>query len=317
MDTSKKGDFPYYASLKNWIESHWVGLFLIALVVLISWGSVPALAKLGDLPGGLTTFYVNWFAVVALGVILTLTKKWPILWTYSKSDWLKITGLGVVWPFIYSVSYFSAIKYGSGTTATILNYTWPIFFLLLSWLFYRAKISIASVISVFLSVTSVVVCTLYGGVGGVVITKVALICGIIAAITQAAYSLFGGRLRHDPLVVTFVVEVVTAVLSTVYVLFVEHSLVLPGMETIFYLAILGVISNGFGFWFFLWGNQISENSPKSGRFGFLILLSLTPFFQVLVLWLVKAEPISLGSFVSAALALGSYLIYRVAHRIKD
>src|SRR3989339_1361676 len=96
------------------------------LLVLVSWGVVPAFAELGVLPGDVTTMYVNIVAVITVGLIITITKGGGEFKAYKFRDYAIMTTIGFFWPLVYSISYFSSIAMNGAALTTILNYSWPI-----------------------------------------------------------------------------------------------------------------------------------------------------------------------------------------------
>lgn len=324
---NKQSEEPGY---KNYI--------FLMIVVIVLWGIVPGFAQLGGLPGDITTFYVNWVAVITLAIILTFKGMWRKFKTFKKKDYIKLTALGIVWPFIYSVAYFQSIKeVGAGFT-TILNYTWPLFFILSSMVIYGKRSEFLSksaykyLLPILLAVGAVPV-YMYGG--ATFMFSWAILFGLVAALTQGSFSFISGERtkdpkddkfngwlsfsEYDPWMLTFVIEFVTAVLVTILIMF-SGNFVIPDTTTFMYLAILGAASNGIGFWAFVKGSGLSAKLAKGKEYKrdplWLIGVSLVPISQILFLPLMNIE-VPKSTFWALALIAASLVLYRLFMNKED
>jgi drug/metabolite transporter (DMT)-like permease len=287
------------------------------ILVITTWGIVPGLAQLGNLDGDVTTFYVNWIAVLAIAAIITLQRGWVKFKNYTKKDYLKMIGLGLIWPFIYSVAYFQSIKLGDAAFTTVLNYTWPIFFMAISAVLlgrksvYLEKKGFKFVFPVLLAVASVGVYVV-GTKSVNAVYSFTILFGLTAAFTQALFCYLTGNTKYDDWVLTFVIEVVTAVLVTPMVL-ARSSLVIPNLKVIGYLALIGAVSNGIGFWAFVKGSRLSTVVANSrGRSSdplWLIGTSTVPISQIVLLPLMRI-PINTSMVISLVLIGLSLALYK-------
>jgi|GEM_PF-3171949 len=294
------------------------GYAWLLIVVIVTWGIVPGLAQLGNLDGDITTFYVNWIAVIAITILITIQGGWSKFRKYDWKDYLKMIGLGLIWPFIYSVTYFQSIKLVGAAFTTILNYTWPIFFMVISAVLlgrksvYLNRKSFRFILPVLLAVASVVVYVV-GTKSTDAVHNLAITYGLIAAFTQALFCYLTGNVNYDDWVLTFVIEVVTAVLVTPLVL-ARSSLILPDLKVIWYLIIVGAISNGVGFWAFVKGTRLSTiNANKHGKSSdplWLIGTSAIPTSQIILLPLMKI-PVNASMIFSLVLIGLSLVLYKI------
>lgn len=125
-------------SLKQEADYNYRYIWLL-LIAVTSWGVVPGFAKLGNLGGDITTFYVNWVAVFAVAAIITITGQWQKIRNYTSKQYLIMVALGIAWPLVYSVAYFESVNVGGPALTTILNYSWPLFALFFAHLISRKK----------------------------------------------------------------------------------------------------------------------------------------------------------------------------------
>ncbi|MBM4402190.1 MAG: DMT family transporter [Candidatus Cloacimonetes bacterium] len=299
-------------------------LWLMVLTIFC-WGIVPSLAKLGGLSGDLTTLYVNWVAVFAVALLITFIGKNKILrkldigqgWNdfkgYKRQDYLTMVGIGVIWPLIYSFGYFFSINHGCPSLTTILNYNWPIFYIFFAYLLMGQKANLRSFSFIVFAVLAVALALFLGE--GVKASNLiaALGFGIVAAITQGLYSVLGDKYQLKPWPLTLVIEAVTAVGATIFVVF-RQNLILPAIPTLGYLTIIGVFGNAIGFWSFLAGSQISHNNGSVAKTTYMMGLCLVPLVAVVLMPILGAEQINIYKLASAIAITVGLIVYRLTTR---
>jgi drug/metabolite transporter (DMT)-like permease len=284
---------------------------LYSLTVIVLWGLVPSFAKIGNLPGGLTTFYVNWFAV--FGVLLIMFISGRMNQFKKPQPYKKLALVGFIWPLLYSILYFTSINKGSASLTTIANYTWPIFYFIFASVFVAKRFSWQNWIVVILGILAVSIPTLVDG--NIKILFLPLGLALLAAIAQSVYSLITEKFNEDAWLITFVVELVTAIGSTIYVLIFEH-FVLPDIKTLGFLAFIGVLSNGIGFWAFLKASQASASNVNY-KTTFLVLMCLTPLAQVILLPILGVETVNPAKWIGIILITLALLIHRLLPSKKE
>lgn len=200
--------------------------------------------------------------------------------------------LGLAWPLTYSLAYFQSVQDGGPALTAIMNYTWPAFCLVFARLISKNKINRVYRLIIFGAVFIVILMCFLEYRANINFTLVAVILGLIAATTQGFYSAATDRWRYPPLIMALVVEIITVVGVTIFTLC-RHSLIFPSRNSLIYLGIIGAISNGFGFWAFLSGNQRTDNKTNSyTKNVWLLGLCFVPFGQVIILPILGIERIS-------------------------
>lgn len=279
----------------------------LGVVVVITWGLVPALAKLGSLSGGLTTMYVSWINI--LGILGIMIFNGSIRKLNRQVNYARVIGIGIAWPLIYSIAYFTTVDKGGSSLTTLTNYLWPVFYLVFAYFLSSKRFSLRS---------WVVVCVAVAGVGipSFIEGKISLVLaaipwGITAAAMQGLFMLLIEDDRTDAWVFVFIIEIVTAVGATVYVLASGQFLV-PDMPTFGYLIYLGLLAGTIGFWAFTKGGKISDDKGPDYRIQFIGILCLTPLVQVAVLPYLGVENISPVKWVGVLMITGALIWHRVA-----
>lgn len=270
---------------------------LLLIVVVVAWGVVPGFAKLGDLPGDITTFWVNIIALLTLIIIITAGSHWTGCgWEnfrqYHTKDYLTMSSLGLAWPLTYSLAYFQSVQDGGPALTAIMNYTWPAFCLIFTRLISKNRMNRIYWLIIFGAVFIVALMCFLEYRANINFTLVAIVLGLIAATTQGFYSAATDRWRYNPLVMTFVVETITVIGVTIFALC-RHNLMIPSPNSLIYLGIIGAVSNGLGFWAFVAGNQRTGDKTNPYAKGVWLLgLCFVPFGQVIILPILGIEKIS-------------------------
>lgn len=300
-------------------EAKAYGIYLLGL--LIFWAVVPAFSKLGNFNGLQKTFWINGFAVVALLFIFAFTRlftKQKIKRNISLGSLFKIALVGVIWPFLYSIFYFQSIYIGSPSLTTLIGRTSILFYApILVYVFKKSgSLTKRDLILMVISIIAVAV-ALIGKVNAEAIYLTSVILAIGASITNGIYTAFAEiwKSKYDSLFFTLVVEFITFLLSAIFTLWTK-SLVIPTGKDLFYLAFIGIFSNGLAFWFFLKGFQIAANIGRSHKVMFLIAQSsVLTFAQIAVVWLLKAEAISTSTITGVFVLCLGLLWYGLSAKV--
>lgn len=287
-------------------------LMLQIAAVLILWGVVPVLAKLSSVPGDVITFFVNWTAVLAIATIISFLRLWKRVLSYQPRDYLNMVLLGLVWPLLYSITYFESINQGSPALTTILNYAWPAFYMFWAWLLNGRKFTRAAVLSIALSICAIAITQiLASSEKDIAFAASPIILGLVAAASQGFYSaVTDEKVSYDPWVMTFIVEVVTAIGVSVVVA-VRQSSLNVSTESLLYLSVIGVLSNGIGFWAFLASSKLSAQLGPFWKNIWLVSMCLVPVMQVVFLPFggVKVSPYNIFGVIIVVVAM---LFYRLS-----
>lgn len=258
-----------------------------SIVVVIAWGLIPSLAKVADFPGGFTTFWVNVFSALGVLAIMLFKGYFPQFKAYQY--YRRFIVLSIVWPLAYSLSYFSVINASSGSLATLLNYLWPLFALIL--LTRKMRIPPLGIALAVVGLLSISVTLLLEGSFELLIGP--LIFGLIIPFTQAYFNVATTDEAKYPgtyaWLLTFIGAVVTVIGSAIFIILFENAEFLADAtpSSFLPLAFMGIVANGIGFFAFLRAGQLSKTPTQ--KIWFILTMFLVPFAQVFFL-LIGVEP---------------------------
>jgi drug/metabolite transporter (DMT)-like permease len=258
--------------------------YIPLIIVFLAWGLVPSFAEKAGLDGQMTTLWVNWTALPAVAILITVLGKWHTFKQYSVKSYVAMGLLGLIWPLAYSIGYFGSVVNNGSAMTSILNNTWPIFYLISAAVIcpyvLKGRKVLPSVIAIFTAVAGVL-WVLYIDSGQTFSFAPVIFLGLFAAMTQGFYSAATDRWEYDPWVMTFVIEAVTCIGVTVMVIY-NGGFSWPSWSALGYLSIVGAVSNGLGFWAFLSGSQVSGKLGLQQKTTWLVGMCLIPFAQVLI-----------------------------------
>ena len=300
--------------MNNKNQTNKIGYVWLSIIVVVTWGLVPLFAKLGDLPGGQTTMWVNMFGVFGVLAIMAYLKEFK---SFKKDvPYTKFILIGLIWPLAYSIAYFNTIKIGGPSLATIANYTWPAFAMLFSYQMLKRKHSLRDWIVVLLAILGVTIPIVLEHKLKILILPLTAV--VFAAATQAYFNVKTKSFPKEwswPL--TLILQFVTAVGALVYASIFE-TITIPSLITLGYLAFLGVISGSIGFWAFISAGMAASGLGETDEIKFYVLMCLTPLAQVFALlipfW--HVESVSPLRWIGVGLVSSCFLIYKILTREK-
>ncbi|MDZ7749042.1 MAG: DMT family transporter, partial [Halofilum sp. (in: g-proteobacteria)] len=145
--------------------------------------------------------YANATSIVVLFAILALQGRAHLLRRYTRTDVLRLAGLGVLNPFLYCVVLFKAHDLLPAQQAQPLNFTWAIMLALLSVPLLGQRITAKAFAALVISYSGVLVISTKGDVLGLSFTSlpgVALALALASTVIWALYWIFNTRDRGDP-----------------------------------------------------------------------------------------------------------------------
>jgi len=174
---------------------HFKGLSMVLLGAVL-WGVSGTAAQVlfqryGFNPGWLVTVRMSISGLLLLigvsigrGPIHTLA-----IWKHKK-DAVRLVLLGIIGLLGVQYSYFASIRYGNAATATMLQYMSPIFITVYVALRRRSMPGTSQLTAVFLALTGAFLLVTNGDWHSFSVAPLAVVWGLISAITAAFYTLY-------------------------------------------------------------------------------------------------------------------------------
>lgn len=185
-------------------KRRWIGLVLV-IVGSISWGASGTVADYMFLTQHVPVLWVVVIRMFLAGILLLLTYKITVggsifmIW-HDKSQALLLISFAIFGMLMSQFSYLSAVRYGNAATATVLQFTTPVF-IIIYYSISRRKLPVRlDVISIILAVVGTYLLATKGDFGSLTISKLGLFFGISAGIAGANCTLIPIKLlnKYDP-----------------------------------------------------------------------------------------------------------------------
>ncbi len=224
--------------------------------------------------------------------------------TKHRFVWNKSVLFGALLNFIMAVTFVSATKMTTAANAIVLQFTEPIFVILLLWIFYKKKPSKEAVITcviVFLGILCFFFESLSAG------GMMGNILAIISGITYAGVFLIKGFKNGDfesSLVVSNVISILAGLVS-----FTNETQ--NDGEIWFYIIILGSVQCGLSYIFLSKG--LDFVSPVTAS----LTSTIEPILNPILVAVFYGETIGLLSMAGAVMVIGAAMTYSLRQAVKQ
>jgi drug/metabolite transporter (DMT)-like permease len=227
-------------------------LFYVFLCIGL-WATLPSISKLGQ--SNLDSHqFLFWSSLVSFLSLLSATvfvKQTKTFATYKISDFLKIIVLGFLGTYLYYILLYFGYANSNGLEVIILQYTWPVFIVLLSLVILKEKLTIKLWMSVFLGFIGVFLILSKGKFSEIQFDNLLVNLLVIGgAFSFALFSVLNKKVEYEQY--TFVTLLyLSATGFSFFSMICFSELKLPTINSIFPILMNGILINGFSyiFWF--------------------------------------------------------------------
>jgi len=208
--------------------------------------------------------------------------------------------LGFLDFFYYLLLYFGYQK-ASGLEVLVMQYTWPIFIVLLSLVILKEKLTIHKTMSLTLGFLGVVVVITKGNFASIDFSNIRVISIVLLGATS--FALFSVLSKKVSITLANAVTIyfLTAIIYSFISMQMFSSFVLPSGKEWFYILINGIFLNGISYLFWI---KALQNGDASFVAPFIFI---TPILSATFLIIVFDEPLLSVYFIGLALIVASGL----------
>ena len=272
---------------------------LYACLAVLSWSTVATAFKIAL--RSLTYFELVLVAcltsLVIFSILLTVQRKWRLVFGLSGKQWGYFAGLGLLNPVGYYLVLFSAYSLLPAQVAQPINYAWPIVLLVLLALFDGQPIPKKKYIGMFVSLAGVVLISVgTGNAGSMVISPAGLLLAALSAVLWATYWLINNKQKNqtDGSVALFMTFLFGSAYMLVGAIFVGVDLnTLSGIVSGRYV---GGFEMGIPVIFFGLAMRTTSNPALVNQ-----LCYLSPFMSLFFIAVVLGEPIVITTYIGLIL----------------
>jgi len=284
----------------------------IAVTILL-WAATPLLVS--QLSLSIPIFQINWIVTAlslpVLFIIILWTGRFKTLISYEKKDYTLMLLLGAAGIFPYTSLYYLALALSPSNAGSIniINYTWPLWVIILSVPVLKESLTWKKITGILLSLAGV-----YLVISGKDFSNsnhhtgtqfiYAVLIAAAGAFFWGLFSVFSKRNNFEPLTSLLIYNLAAFVLfSIIMILFVEP--VIPSLESWLLLAILGGVINVIGYLFWIMALRRGDTGSIAN------LIYLTPFVALIYITVILGVRISIFQYLGLMFIITGSLIQNI------
>lgn len=256
------------------------GSIYLALCILL-WSFIPVFAKFAgtSLDHHQYLFYSSIVSFASLLVVLIFSKSIKSVFSYKFSTYVFLFFLGFLDFFYYLLLYFGYQR-SNGLEVLVVQYTWPIFIVLLSVILLKESLGRNKILSLVFGFSATILVLLKGDIWSVNFTQMNVILFVaLGAFSFALFSVLSKKVEVSA-INAVCIYFFSAVLYSFFSVFCFSEFKLPNLKEWGFILINGVFLNGISYLFWIKALQGLEAS-FAAMFIFVIPI-LSAFLLVLV-----------------------------------
>ena len=279
--------------------------YIFALMAVLCWSTVATAFKIAlqNCSFLQLLFFSSLISAIVLFIILIIQKKTSQLIKMERRTMIYSLTLGVLNPFLYYTILFKAYSILPAQEAMTLNYTWPIMLVLLSIPLLKQKLTIKSLIAVFVSFAGIIIISTKGNIVSINLSNFfGDILAVGSSIIWALFWIFNVRDKKDEVIKLFLNFLSGAILSGILMLLFAdfNTLKIEALPAIIYVGILEM-SVTFVFW--LLALKYTASTDKVSQ-----LIFLSPFLSLIFIHLIVKESIAIYTLAGLFFIIGGIVI---------
>ena len=279
--------------------------YIFALMAVLCWSTVATAFKIAlqNCSFLQLLFFSSLVSALVLYLILIIQKKTSQLIKIERRTMIYSLTLGVLNPFLYYTILFKAYSILPAQEAMTLNYTWPIMLVLLSIPLLKQKLTIKSLIAVFISFAGIIIISTKGNIVSINLSNFfGDILAVGSSIIWALFWIYNVRDKKDEVIKLFLNFLSGAILSGVLMLLFAdfNTLKIEALPAIIYVGILEM-SVTFVFW--LLALKYTASTDKVSQ-----LIFLSPFLSLIFIHLIVKESIEIYTLAGLFFIIGGIVI---------
>ena len=281
--------------------------YMLALAAVLFWSTAGSAFKisLSFLPAELLLLHASFISLLFLMAWKLIGGGFTACFRVSGRHWLNSAIMGLLNPFAYYLVLFKAYDLLLAQEAVALNYVWPITLVLMSIPVLRQRISLLSIMALFISFAGMLVIIMKGSVSDISFSDpLGIFLALASSVFWASFWLMNMKDRREDtskMLLNFVfgfayVLIYVAVRGGTYIIS------FPGMAGSLYI---GLFEMGLTFVLWLKALQISSSTAKVSN-----LVYISPFLSLIFVSLFVGEAIYGYTIAGLVLIVAGIVIQR-------
>jgi len=245
--------------MKNYLQVN-ISIVYVTLCIIL-WSLIPTFAKFDQstLDHHQCLFYSSIISFLTLFFISLFTKKIKEVFTYSNKTVLLLFGLGFL-DFLYYLLLYYGYKEANALEVLVIQYTWPIFIVLLSLIILKETLSKNKVLSLLFGFIGVLIIIVKGDFSQLNFSNLdVLLIVILGSISFALFSVLSKKVKIN-LTNAVMVYFFSAILFSYLTMSIFSTFVIPTSKDWVSILINGIFLNGISYLFWIKALQNSDAS---------------------------------------------------------
>ena len=281
--------------------------YLLASVSILLWGAAPAVSKLalGSLSGTQLLFASSAVAALFLFAVCRATGRLSLLKTLRPRTLAALAGIGILGTFLYYEAYYAGLRTLSAQQATVINYLWPIFTVVLSARLTHERLSHKGQVALALSFLGVAIVATGGEASSLLGMDLrGVLFSLAGAVLYALFTSLSVRVKADTLVALLVYYMTSAAASGAALTATGDGF-LPDRSEVLVILWTGLLAYGLAYFTWMWALKEGSTAKLSN------LAYLTPVVSLFLIWLFLGEPVAPASFAGLSVILFGVMLQSV------
>uniref|UniRef100_UPI003A9566DE DMT family transporter n=1 Tax=Marinobacter sp. TaxID=50741 RepID=UPI003A9566DE len=237
-------------------------------------------------------------SVLVMGCILLLQKRWHLVFSLRKQQYVQSFGMGLINPCLYYFLLFGAFDRLPAQEAQPLNYTWALVLAYLSVPFLGHRLRKLDIIAGLVCYAGVVVIATRGAVTTLSFSDpLGVSLAIGSTLVWASYWIIATRDKRDPVVGLFL-NFLFGLPVIALICWWTEGLVLPLTGSLAAAVYVGVFEMGIAFVLWSYAMKKAENTSRVSN-----LIFISPFMSLVFIYFILGEQILPSTYIGLVLIM--------------
>jgi drug/metabolite transporter (DMT)-like permease len=261
---------------------------LYTLICVALWALIPVVSKLGqaNLDNHQFLFWSSAVSFIAFIIATITVKQSKTFLTYKLHDWFNAVFLGFLGTYLYYILLYFGYANAQGLEVLVLQYSWPIFIVLLSVFILKEKLTFNRALAVLIGFLGVILILTKGNFAQIRLDNYFVdILVLIAALAFGLFSVLSKKVHLEPYTMITIYFLTATAASFISMLWLSN-FSLPTKDALIPILINGLLVNGFSYIFWIKALKLAEASFVAP------FVFLTPVLAAIYLIVFFREPLS-------------------------
>ncbi|MEX2473622.1 DMT family transporter [Marinobacter sp.] len=250
-------------------------------------------------------------SVVVMALILIVQKRWHLVFSLSRQQYLQSIGMGLINPCLYYLVLFGAFDRLPAQEAQPLNYTWALVLAYLSVPFLGQRLRRLDIVAGLICYAGVVVIATRGDVLSLTFSDpLGVGLAIASTLVWASYWIIATRDKRDPVVGLFLNFLCGLPFILVACAFTDGFDMTLG-TAVGAAVYVGVFEMGIAFVFWSYAMKKAENTSRVSN-----LIFISPFLSLVFIYLILGEVILPSTYVGLLLIVAGLWVQQLKTRAR-